>query len=64
MKLYKQIFKDLGKDKFFLLSSIVLAIIYVVASLYLPILAGDCVDLIVEKGNVNFEKIFQIFMIE
>lgn len=63
MKLYKQIFKDLGKDKFFLFSSIVLAIIYVVASLYLPILAGDCVDLIVEKGNVNFEKIFQIFII-
>lgn len=63
MKLYKQIFKDLGKDKFFLFSSIILAIIYVVASLYLPILAGDCVDLIVEKGNVNFEKIFQIFII-
>ena len=63
MKLYKQIFKDLGKDKFFFFSSIILAIIYVVASLYLPILAGDCVDLIVEKGNVNFEKIFQIFII-
>ena len=37
-----------------LAASLVLAAVYVVMSLYIPILVGDAIDCIVERGDVNF----------
>lgn len=43
-----------------LILSIVLATVTVVTNLYFPILTGDALDLIVEKGNVDFGGILEI----
>ena len=37
-----------------LIASLILATVYVVMSLYIPILVGDAIDCIVEAGNVDF----------
>lgn len=37
-----------------LIASLVLATVYVVMTLYIPILVGDAIDCIVDKGNVDF----------
>ena len=37
-----------------LIASLILAALYVVMSLYIPILVGEAIDCIVEKGNVDF----------
>lgn len=44
----------------FLSISILLSAVTVVGSLYLPLLTGDALDLILEKGMVNFEGILLI----
>lgn len=44
----------------FLILSLIFAVITVVFTLYAPILIGDGVDLILEKGNVDFGSIFEI----
>lgn len=41
----------------FLILSLVFAIISVLLTLYVPIVIGDSIDFIVEKGNVNFSGI-------
>ena len=35
--------------------SLVLALVIVASTLYIPILVGDAVDVIIDKGNVDFE---------
>lgn len=42
---------------FFMILSILLAFVTVALTLYAPILTGDAIDLMVGKGNVDFEKI-------
>ena len=42
--------------------SIIFAFIVVLFTLYVPILIGDAIDLIVGKGNVDFEGIFRILV--
>lgn len=37
--------------------SLVLSAIFVITSLYVPILIGEAIDAIIEKGNVDFERI-------
>lgn len=44
----------------FLGISILLSAVTVVCSLYLPLLTGDALDLIIEKGQVDFTGIFDI----
>lgn len=44
----------------FLGISIVLSAVTVACSLYLPLLTGDALDLIIEKGMVDFSGIFEI----
>ena len=48
---------------FFLVVSILMSIISVALSLYLPILTGNAVDLIVDEGKVDFSGILRILMI-
>ena len=45
---------------FFLIASLVLALITVVLTLYVPILTGQAVDLIVGKGEVDFAGVYHI----
>ncbi len=45
---------------FYLVLSIVMAAVTVTLTLYLPILTGRVIDLILEKGKVDFAGVFQI----
>ncbi len=56
----KKVLNYIGKYKFFLLCSIVLAAISVILTLYIPILTGRAVDCIVGAGAVDFDGILQI----
>ena len=42
-----------------LIGSLLLALIYVVMSLYIPILVGQAIDFIIDKGSVAFEPMFE-----
>ncbi len=50
----------LGKQKILFVFSIILALINVALTLYIPVLIGDAIDCIVGVGNVDFEKIQNI----
>lgn len=56
----KKILKYISKYWFVVLLSLVLATLTVVLTLYIPILTGDAVDLIVDKGFVDMPGIFAI----
>ncbi len=59
IKTLKRALKYIGRYKYLLPISIALAVITVALTLYVPMLIGDAIDLIVGKGNVNFEKIIE-----
>lgn len=59
-KILKTVFDHIGKYKFYLLFSIVMAAISVILTLYIPILTGEAVDCIVGPGNVDFAGILEI----
>ena len=42
-----------------LIGSLLLALIYVAMSLYIPILVGQAIDFIIDKGSVAFEPMFE-----
>jgi ATP-binding cassette subfamily B protein len=56
----KKVLNHIGKYKFFLLISIILAAISVILTLYIPILTGQAVDCIVGPSNVDFVGILAI----
>ena len=56
----KKVLDHIGKYKFFLLFSIVLAAVSVVLTLYIPILTGQAVDCILGPGAVDFDGIWAI----
>lgn len=58
-----RVLKYLSKYTFYMIVSIVVALVTVAGQLYIPILQGDAIDKIVEKGNVDFKGIMQIIMI-
>ena len=53
----KRILDYIGHYKWGVLLSLCLAAVTVVTTLYAPILIGDGVDLIIEAGNVDFERL-------
>ena len=55
-----KVFKYTGKYKMFLIFSIVLSVVSVALTLYIPILTGDAIDLIVTKGKVDFVGLLPI----
>lgn len=57
-----KIFKYVKKYVFYLAASLILALLSVVLTLYVPILTGDAVDLIVSEGNVNFAAISSVLI--
>lgn len=56
----KKVLHYIRRYRFFLIVSLVLALITVVLTLYVPILTGQAVDLIVGKGQVNFAGVYHI----
>ena len=61
-KIIKAVLAYIGNYKILLFVSLVMAMITVVLTLYLPILFGDAIDLIVGKGQTKFDKIFEIII--
>lgn len=46
--------------RFLIFASLVLAVISVALTLYVPILTGQGVDCIISKGNVDFARLISI----
>ena len=57
----KQVLRYVGKYPFSLSLTLVLAIVTVGFTLYVPILVGDAIDCIVDKGQVDFSALKIIF---
>ena len=57
---FRKVMKYIGQYKILLFISVFLAGVSVITTLYAPILFGDAIDCIVEKGNVDFVSIAQI----
>ena len=60
-KTIQKILTYIQKYRLYLIISILLALVTVAFTLYIPILIGRAIDCIVGKGNVNFEKMFPVF---
>lgn len=58
----KKVLKYLSKYKILFTISLILALIIVAATLYIPILVGRAIDMAVGKGEVDFEGIFKILI--
>ncbi len=58
----KKVLKYVGRHGFFMVLSIILAAVTVALTLYTPILIGDAIDLIVDRGNVDFDGIFKLLL--
>lgn len=56
----KRILKYIKQYKLLVMVSLSLAAITVALTLYTPILIGDGIDLILDKGNVDFAQLFEI----
>lgn len=56
----KKVLHYIRRYRFFLIVSLVLALITVVLTLYVPILTGQAVDMIVGKGQVDFAGVYHI----
>ncbi len=59
----KKVLKFIGKYRFLLFVSLLLTLIVVGLTLYLPILAGQIIDLIVGKNNVDFGGVSRLSVI-
>ena len=59
-EILKKVWQYLKHYRIFLVSSILLAVVVVALQLYIPILTGDAIDYIIDKGNVDFDGIFAI----
>ncbi|MGN0291842.1 MAG: ABC transporter ATP-binding protein, partial [Lachnospiraceae bacterium] len=59
-KTFVKVLRYIRKYWIYLILSILLAVVTVVLTLYLPILTGDAVDQIIGVGNVDFAAIFAI----
>lgn len=56
----KKVLSYISKYRFLTVLLILFSVVFSIISLYIPILVGDAIDLIVEKGNVDIEKILPI----
>lgn len=47
----------IGKYTFFIVSSLLCAVVYVAASLYIPMICGDAIDLMIGEGAVDLDGV-------
>lgn len=57
----RRVFSYLKGYRFYLIASLLLALVTVALTLLLPVLLGDAIDCIVAPGNVNFDEMHAIF---
>ncbi len=62
LKTLQKVFKRLGRYRVFFILSVILSTVFVALTLYVPIMTGQAVDLIIAKGQVDFEKIMAILI--
>lgn len=62
MKTFQKVIQNIGKLKWFVLLSILLAGVTVILTLYAPILFGDAIDVIIDEGNVDFTFISTVLI--
>lgn len=55
----KNVLTMVGKYKPLLVITILLSLLYVAATLYIPILAGKVIDVITDENGISFDDIFQ-----
>ena len=58
----RRVLKYIKPYKGLLALAILSAIISVSLTLYIPVLTGNAIDNIIDKGNVNFENVLQIII--
>ncbi len=58
----KKVLKYLAKYKILFAISLILALLIVASTLYIPILVGEAIDMAVDKGNVDFDGIYRILI--
>ncbi len=58
----KKVLKYAGKYRYLIFLSMFLAIVVAVLSLYVPVLAGNAVDCLIGKGQVDFGKVTGILL--
>jgi ATP-binding cassette subfamily B protein len=54
---FKKVIKYIGKYNVYLVISVVLSLVTVALTLYIPIVTGNAIDYVIGKGNVDFESI-------
>ncbi len=59
----KRVLKYIGKYKFSFIISLVLTLFSTVCTLYIPVLAGEAMDMIVSKGKVNLAGLTKILIL-
>ena len=59
---FARVLRYLKHHSVLLAASLILSVVSVALSLYLPILVGDAIDKIVGQGNVNMDAVLAIFM--
>jgi len=57
---FKKVINYTGKYKIYLIISMVLSVVTVALTLYIPIIIGDAIDMIIDKGNVDFNGILPL----
>lgn len=58
----KRVLHYIRNYRFFLVISLIFALISIALTLYVPILIGDAVDVILGRGSVDFPRLLQILM--
>ena len=58
----KKVLRYVSKYHFLIALSMILAVLTALLSLYVPILAGNAIDLLAGKGAVDFQKVTQILV--
>ncbi|MCH5202229.1 MAG: ABC transporter ATP-binding protein [Oscillospiraceae bacterium] len=59
----KRVIKYIGKYRFSFILSLVLTVTATLCSLYIPVLAGEAIDMIAGKGNVDFYRLTPILIV-
>lgn len=61
-EILKKVFSYVGRYKLHLAFSLILAVISVAGTLYIPVLIGNAIDYIIDKGVVDFSSIISILI--
>ncbi|MGN1410946.1 MAG: ABC transporter ATP-binding protein [Oscillospiraceae bacterium] len=59
-EILKKVIKYIGKYKIYLIVSILLSLVTVILTLYIPIITGNAIDYIISQGNVDFSSILSL----